>query len=369
MKILSTIGLLLSGTVILLFSCKQKGDDKQGTISGKLTNSGNTMVYLERFDDKGEYILDSSKTDAEGNFTLGNKATEKDYYVIRTDKSNMVFLLLDGKENIQITGDGKKMEKTYTVKGSEDCELIRVIKDFDGHLTDSLNVVYSTRRETDPSKKDSVGPVLQKYYATVTEKFAKEFISAHPKSLVALSTIRYLDQQKDIQVYENLLISLQGEYPSSKFVKDFEVMVANLKKLPAGSQAPEIRLNTPEGKELSLSSFKGKIILLDFWASWCGPCRRENPHIVEMYKKFKNKNFEIFGVSLDENVSAWKEAIKKDGITWPQVSELKRWESQVVKLYQVEAIPYTVLLDKEGKVIAKGLVGAELEQKLVEILN
>jgi thiol-disulfide isomerase/thioredoxin len=108
--------------------------------------------------------------------------------------------------------------------------------------------------------------------------------------------------------------------------------------------------------------------LIDFWASWCGPCRKENPHITEMYRKFKDKNFEIFGVSLDDNLGAWREAIKKDHLTWPQVSELRKWDSGVVKNYQIEAIPFSVLIDKEGKIIAKGLSSDEIEEKLLELL-
>ena len=109
-------------------------------------------------------------------------------------------------------------------------------------------------------------------------------------------------------------------------------------------------------------------VMVDFWAAWCGPCRKENPHVVEMYRKFKSKNFEILGVSLDDNADAWKAAIKKDGLTWAQVSELKKWDSEVVKTYEIEAIPFTVLIDKEGKIIAKGLSGDELERKLIEVL-
>ncbi len=349
-------------------SCKPKEEKKEGTISGLLGNAANQMVYLERFDDKGEYVLDSAKTDANGIFNMRNRATEKDYYVLRTDPNNLVFLLLKGDENVVVNGDAKNIERTYTVKGSEDSELIRELKKFDGHLSDSLNTIYSNTREKMPDKKDSVGAVLQKQYSATMENFAKDFIHQHPKSLVSLSTTKYLNQQTGMQLYEELLASLAKEYPDSKYVKDFESQVAELKKVPVGSIAPEIKLNTPDGKQLSLSSFRGKTVLIDFWASWCGPCRRGNPHVVEMYRKFKNKNFEIVGVSLDDNINAWKDAIKRDHITWIQGSELKKWDSEVVKVYNIDAIPYTVLIDKNGKIIAKGLSGVELEQKLIEIL-
>ena len=349
-------------------SCNRKPEKQQGTITGKLSNASAITVYLERFDDKGEYVLDSSRTDKEGNFKLKNVAAEKDYYVLRTDPSNLVFLLLEKGDNIIVNGDAKQLEGSYSVSGSEDSELIKALKKYDSHLSDSLNTIYSGLRDTMPDKKDSAGAELQKYYSATMETFAKDFILKHSNSLVALSASKYLDQQKDMQVYEDLLASLAKIYPESKYVKDFESMVGDLKKLPVASMAPEIKMNTPEGKSLTLSSFKGKVVLIDFWASWCGPCRKENPHVVEMYRKFKNKNFEIFGVSLDKNLNEWKDAVRKDGIKWPQVSDLKMWDSEVVKTYLIEAIPYTVLIDKEGKIIAKGLTGTELEQKLIEVL-
>jgi peroxiredoxin len=163
--------------------------------------------------------------------------------------------------------------------------------------------------------------------------------------------------------------SLNAAYPENPYVKDFNTLMSELSMLPPGSMAPDITLNTPEGKPVSLSSLRGKVVLVDFWASWCAPCRRENPHIVAMYERLKGKDFEIFGVSLDENVAAWKNAIGKDGIKWTQVSDLRRWESSVVKDYHIEAIPYSVLIDREGRIIAKGLRADELEHQIRQAIG
>ena len=141
------------------------------------------------------------------------------------------------------------------------------------------------------------------------------------------------------------------------------------KSFMIGGEAPDFTQKTPEGADLSLSDFKGKVVLVDFWASWCGPCRRENPNVVRMYDKYKNQGFEILSVSLDRKKDRWLKAIEKDGLNWAHVSDLKGWKNEVAQLYGVSSIPHTVLLDKEGKILARNLRGPKLEQKLAEIFE
>lgn len=135
------------------------------------------------------------------------------------------------------------------------------------------------------------------------------------------------------------------------------------------SQAPDFELPTPEGKLVKLSDFRGKYVLIDFWASWCPPCREENPNVVKVYQQFKNKNFTVFGVSLDDSKLRWTQAIEADKLTWTQVSDLKRWDGEVVALYKVDAIPTSFLIDPDGRIIAKNLRGNELEEFLSKTLK
>jgi peroxiredoxin len=137
----------------------------------------------------------------------------------------------------------------------------------------------------------------------------------------------------------------------------------------AGQEAPEITLPTPEGGEMSLSDLRGKVVLIDFWASWCKPCRAENPRVVQMYNQYKDQGFEIFGVSLDRTKDAWVTAIEKDGLEWPHVSDLKFWQSAAAQAYGVSAIPHTVLLDRNGKIVAEKLRGPALEAKVASLLG
>jgi thiol-disulfide isomerase/thioredoxin len=353
----------------LLWVCASCRSQEGNTISGRLDHAGSMQITFARVTGQGEVVLDSTITDDKGSFSMTNAADRPDYYVLRTGPDNIAYLILDGTENIVVNGDARNLESTYSVTGSEDSRLLRALRSMERDLTDSLNKRYSTWRESNPASADSIGHVLEGFYTDNMNRFAVEMIRNHPGSLASLSATKFLDQSDDLPVMTLLADSLKKRFSGNPYVDDYALLVKDLQRLPPGSLAPELSLLTPEGKKINLSSFKGRVVLVDFWASWCGPCRRANPDLVRLYAKHKGKGFEILGVSLDEESTAWKAAIEKDGLAWPQGSELKKWESSFVKSYSIEAIPYSVLLDEAGRIVAKGLQPEELEPALEKLLR
>lgn len=192
-----------------------------------------------------------------------------------------------------------------------------------------------------------------------------------PVHKLALSGVVSALKQKNTESFVHFANQFITAYKEQdpEAAASMQAQIEQMKSLTKGGAAPDFSQNTPEGEAVSLTDFKGKVVLLDFWASWCGPCRRENPNVVKLYERYKDKGFEILGISLDRTRDKWLQAIEADGLTWPQVSDLKGWQNEVAQLYGVRSIPHTVLVDAEGQVIANKLRGPALEAKLAEILG
>jgi peroxiredoxin len=222
---------------------------------------------------------------------------------------------------------------------------------------------------------ESVLASLQEQFYGLDDELKKkqfEFISTNKSSVAtAFIGMNYLNEKMDktVEDVEKVYGLLDENVKKTYYGKKLAELSTQMKSTVVGAMAPDFSLSDVNGKMVTLSSFKGKYTLVDFWASWCGPCRAENPNVVAAYNKFHNKGFEILAVSLDEQKDKWMQAIEKDNLTWTQVSDLKGWQSDVAAKYGVQSIPSNFILDKEGKIIAKNLRGEELENMLNQIIK
>ena len=369
-----------------LFSCTSSGN-KNNTgfeIKGQLSNSKGETIYLEKLTQTGVEAVDSSNINEEGSFLMNSYSPKVGFYRLKISDSNFAMLVLDSAEKVSITGDARDLGNTFKADGSTGTKLFieyNNLAQAQKRRTDSLENIFRTAiitQKLDSLRTDSLSKELQKPYedmlAAYSDVVAKK-IMQNTSSFASIMAIQQLRPENYLDVYKALDLGLSKSYPENNDVKSFhgmvqqtEMMVARTNAIKIGADAPEIMLPMPNGKELALSSFKGKVVLIDFWASWCGPCRKEMPNVKRAYEKFKSKGFEIYGVSLDKERDAWLGAIEKDGLTWPQVSDLQFWQSEAAQTYAVQSIPFTVLVGKDGKIIATGLRGADLEKKLAEVL-
>jgi peroxiredoxin len=267
--------------------------------------------------------------------------------------------------------------KNATVKGSrlndENQQLQQAMK-----ITDDVKKKLQdfVRNSTPDEKKteafEGKYDALYEELSGMQKKIQLNFIKEHPDSWLSLEQIRQAGgYQPDVNEIEPLFNGLSERIRNTKTGKEFADNLVKLHKTAIGEIAPDFSQNDPDGKPVKLSDFRGKYLLVDFWASWCGPCRQENPNVVKTFNEFKDKNFTILGVSLDRENGreAWLKAIEKDQLTWSHVSDLKYWNNEVSKLYMVRAIPDNFLIGPEGKIIARGLRGENLKKKLAELLK
>lgn len=383
---------MLATLSFIIYSCSGTAEISDYQIKGKLTNSSGETVELIDMNSNQPKTIDSATISENGEFVFTNKVSEKGFYSVQLSPSNFATLILDSSEHVLIEGDAQKLAETYKVTGSKDSEIflsfnnttkdkfqrMEIIK----HRQDSIRQVFESylNSGTDSVSLDSLSRSLEPTFNAFAEEmkkisdevnsYSKQFIDENTTSFASLAAIQMLNPDENISYYVKVADALSAKYPDVTNLKGFKAYVNELKSNAIGMPAPEITMNTPEGKSLSLSSLKGKIVVVDFWASWCKPCRAENPFIVSLYKKYKDKGFDIFSVSIDHDKNAWIDAVKKDNLSWKNhVSDLGGWQSPVVKLYGFNGIPFTVLLDKEGKIAAKNLRGPQLEEKIKELLN
>jgi len=373
--------ILIAAVISIIAACHNtKNSSSSGfELSGKLTEAGpGVLIYLDRISQDGSTHLDSTKIGSDGSFSFHTKGISKGFYILRITESDFATLILDSSEKVNVTGDAQFLGNTYNVTGSPDtklfCELNNASK-INYAQRDSLQKMFEAKINLAGGKKDkldSLNKAIEGPYDTIVERHVRYligFLKSNMTSFASLAAIEQLSPDKYLSYYTSLDSGLSNRYPNSPYVKLFTDKVETLKKLAPGAMAPEISLPDTNGKMVSLSGFKGKVVLIDFWASWCGPCKAALPHVVEMYKKYKDKNFTVFSVSLDKDKDHWLEAIHQFGLKWTQVSDLKYWDSPVVSLYNFNSIPFTILVSKEGKIVDKNLDEQSMDEEIGQLVN
>ncbi len=368
-----SVGLIIAGA--LFVSCNKENNNAY--LSGEIKDGAGKTVYLDQLTSQSAVTVDSVVIDQNGHFEFTKFKPSLNFYRIRIEPQNFAILVLDSVDKVSFQAEAKNIAEAK-INGSKETDAFNefnaIGKKYKTKI-DSLQQIFQSeimKNPNDSAKINQLKEDIDKVYQNILDQWASELaikVKEHKDKFASIIALQMLDPQKYTDVYQELDKALMAKYPNHPMIQSLHKIAARASALSPGTPCPEIALPDPNGKELRLSSFRGKIVLIDFWASWCKPCRADMPFVVSLYKKYKNKGFEIFGVSLDKDKQNWIEAIKQDGITWPQVSDLKFWNSEVVQTFNVEAIPYTILIDKDGKIIAKGLRGEELENKLKELFG
>lgn len=304
-----------------------------------------------------------------GEFQLQGSIDEPNLYQLNFDgvqKKSIVFI---GNERVSVSGNVDALQD-MTVEGSNTNKDFEEFKKIFNPLFEELTAKgQRINRLPSLQRNDSV----MNNYRDHLEKIkgaVDNFVSAHPNSPVASFVVVVTSEiEQDLSVLERRYQSLGKNAKDGFYGKLIKEQIDNKKVGAIGSEAIDFAQTDTEGKKVSLSSFRGKYVLVDFWASWCRPCREENPNVVVAYNKFKDKNFTVLGVSLDSNRQPWLKAIKNDNLVWTQVSDLKGWYNEAAAKYKIEAIPQNLLIDPSGKIIAKNLRGPELQSRLCELLG
>lgn len=360
-----------------------RNDKQRLSVIGEIEGMPQQMVRLQELgiDDK-IVVLDSARTNEKGHFELKATTLEPGIYQVIFEQGKFLLLSSDGGATIKVTGNWQDLND-YKVSGSApSASLAGFIKVINEHMRDinTLGIIMDSMRvQGNDSLLASARNELSANQAQLTayiEQYADTTVYL-PNALFAVRILNPIVEKDYITAFSQ---SLERRFPNQPQAQDFNRRYAQFlaqqqqMNAPAGgpdvgAAATEIALPQPNGETFKLSSLKGKYVLVDFWASWCPPCRAENPNIVAAYQQYKNKNFDILGVSLDDDKEAWQAAIQKDHLTWHHVSDLKRWESAAARAYNVQGIPTNFLIDPNGVIVARDLRGKALQQKLQELLG
>ncbi len=388
--------IIFSIALLLLIFAGCKFEDKEDKLKNRFILKGNIdtekplHITIEELTTTDINVLDTIKTDESGNFSIVKEIDDAGFYIFRIERDNFITLVIEPGKQITINGKSKNFPLNHEIEGSKDSKLLAELNKKLRYRISKVDSLADLYRESmyDPNFLE-IKEDLNVEYTNIFnahKNYVKEFIKDNPKSLVSIIALYQffgdriiLSEEEHFEYFESLSKSLSNKYPANKHVIDLKKRVSSIKrekmqrqlaeeKLAIGNPAPEIILPNPEGNSVALSSLKGSIVLIDFWASWHEPSKISNKILLDLYNKYNKKGFEIYGVSIDRAREQWINAIEEENISWTQVSDLRYINSPVLNLYNVEGIPYAVLIDRNGKILSKDIDHREIEEHLKELL-
>jgi peroxiredoxin len=377
--------ILLIITALLIFSCNNKSSSGKFTLTGELKNAPDQKIYLEElfFSQKAPEVLDTADL-VNGKFTATAIGAEQGLYRVRLEKGTTGFIFINDNSQINFTADLNKMDlngPTFSTAANG------LMKNFMISMDGKRTTLMTQSAKLDTMKAQKAADSLLSIESEIFEGLSSSYknyiiqyidtVSNPVMALFALGYTRGIDPMQLQKPVSGLATRFPKHQAIATIVAQYNEMLVKMqqqneakKGMPqVGSMAPDITMNDTNDKPFSLSQLRGKYVLVDFWASWCMPCRGENPNVVAAYNKYKDKNFTVLGVSLDDDKASWLKAIGDDKLTWKHISDLKKWNSAAVPLYGFDGIPYNVLIDPQGKIIAISLREEALQTKLAELLK